>query len=147
VSIVLTEQPFSPWSMIEKYKAEHVRQFGATGIFIGTMRDFNAGDSVHRMRLEHYPGMTEKQLKKIADEAVGRWQIIDSLIVHRVGEIQPDEPIVVVAVWASHRGDAMDACRYLIESLKSSAPFWKKEWLVDGEERWVEHNTEGYATK
>lgn len=122
-------------------------QFGATSVFIGTMRDYNQGDQVIAMSLSYYPGMTEKQLTKIVAEAEQRWQLLDSLVVHRVGEIRPDETIVVVAVWASHRGDAFDACRFIMEALKSNAPFWKKEILRSGQERWVEKNTDGYQTK
>ncbi len=90
--------------------------------------------------------MTEKQLEKITDQAAGRWSLLETLLVHRVGEIVPHDPIVLVAVWSSHRGDALDACRYIIEALKSRAPFWKKERLRSGETRWVEKNTGGYLS-
>lgn len=108
------------------------------------MRDFNEGDKIQSMTLDYYPGMTEKQLGKILEEAENRWAVVDSLIVHRVAEIKPDEAIVVVAVWSSHRGDAFDACRFIMEALKSNAPFWKKESLDKGQTRWVEKNTDGY---
>jgi molybdopterin synthase catalytic subunit len=88
--------------------------------------------------------MTEKQLNKIVADANQRYQIIDAYIVHRVGEIVPDESIVLVAVWSAHRGDAFDACRFIMEALKSTAPFWKKELLESGQTRWVEKNTNGY---
>jgi len=120
-------------------------KIGATSVFIGTMRDFNEGDQVKGMTLEHYPGMTEKQLAKIICEAQGQWSLLDALVVHRVGAILPDEPIVLVAVWAAHRGDAFDASRYVMEALKSKAPFWKKELLHSKEERWVLKNTDGYT--
>ncbi|MBD3609256.1 MAG: molybdenum cofactor biosynthesis protein MoaE [Gammaproteobacteria bacterium] len=116
-------------------------QFGATSVFIGTMRDFNEGDDVSVMHLEHYPGMTEKYLQKIAEEAEERWDIQDSVILHRVGDVRPADAIVLVAVWSAHRADAFDASRYLMEELKSRAPFWKKESLLEGDERWVEKNT------
>ena len=119
-------------------------KYGATSVFVGTMRDFNQDDDVQGMSLEHYPGMTEQQLGKIVAEAEAQWQILDTLVVHRVGNILPEQPIVLVAVWSSHRGDAFDASRFIMEALKSRAPFWKKEWLVNGQQRWVEKNTDGY---
>jgi len=92
------------------------------------------------MLLEHYPGMTENYLQKISEEAASKWDILDSLIVHRVGEMHPNDPIVLVAVWSAHRAAAFDASRYLMEELKSRAPFWKKESLSD-KTRWVDKNT------
>lgn len=115
--------------------------FGATASFIGTMRDFNEGDPVKAMTLEHYPGMTEKELESIISDAKKQWDIIDALIVHRVGDIQPADPIVLTAVCSAHRAAAFDACRFLMEALKSRAPFWKKETLDDGTMRWVDKNT------
>ena len=115
--------------------------FGATASFIGTMRDFNEGDAVTAMTLEHYPGMTEKELEAIIDDAKAKWDIIDALIVHRVGDIHPADPIVLTAVCSAHRAAAFDACRFLMEALKSRAPFWKKETLDNGDTRWVEKNT------
>jgi molybdopterin synthase catalytic subunit len=118
--------------------------FGATANFIGTMRTVNEGDEVVGMYLEHYPGMTETELEKIIADAAQQWRIIDALIVHRVGELEPGEPIVLTTVWSKHRKDAFEAVRYLMEALKSRAPFWKKETLATGETRWVEKNTPGY---
>jgi len=117
--------------------------FGATASFVGTMRDFNEGTSVSAMTLEHYPGMTEKQLGEIIEDARSQWQIIDALIVHRVGDIFPGQPIVLTAVCSAHRAAAFDACRFLMEALKSRATFWKKETLENGSQRWVEKNTPG----
>jgi molybdopterin synthase catalytic subunit len=90
--------------------------------------------------------MTEQQLEKCVTEAQQQWQLIDSLVIHRVGDILPNESIVMVAVWSSHRGDAFDACRFIMEALKSKAPFWKKELLVTENERWVAKNTNGYKS-
>jgi molybdopterin synthase catalytic subunit len=87
--------------------------------------------------------MTEKQLGLIVEEAFAKWMLLDALLLHRVGELKPQEPIVLVAVWSAHRKDAFEACRYLMEALKSRAPFWKREQLNTGH-RWVEKNTEGY---
>ncbi|MDT8405144.1 molybdenum cofactor biosynthesis protein MoaE [Sulfuriflexus sp.] len=119
-----------------------VGQYGATTSFVGSMRDFNEGDEVAKMFLEHYPGMTEKVLEKLCDQAMADYPILDCLILHRVGDILPNDPIVLVAAWSAHRGAAFDAARFLIEKLKTDAPFWKKESISEGE-RWVEKNTDG----
>jgi molybdopterin synthase catalytic subunit len=87
--------------------------------------------------------MTEKHLEKICAAAADRWDLLDTLVVHRVGELHPADPIVLVAVWSAHRKDAFEACRHIMEDLKSNAPFWKKEQLQSGH-RWVEKNTAGY---
>jgi molybdopterin synthase catalytic subunit len=147
MKVKICAEAFDPWRELQSYQeivGRNSSKFGATSIFIGTMRDYNEGVSVQSMSLDYYPGMTEKQLEKIIADAAKQWQIIDAAIVHRVGEIRPDEPIVLVAVWASHRGDAFDACRFMMEALKSTAPFWKKEQLASGQTRWVEKNTDGY---
>lgn len=142
------ETPLSPWEALSQYEADIVTpafngKYGASATFVGTMRDFNEGDEVRGMTLEHYPGMTEKELQKILDEAFEQWELLDALLLHRVGELKPQEPIVLVAVWSAHRRDAFEACRHIMEALKSRAPFWKKEQLVSGH-RWVEKNTAGY---
>jgi molybdopterin synthase catalytic subunit len=147
MGIKIYAESFDLWQEIQAYQqsaTDMVGKFGATSIFIGTMRDFNEGDNVTGMTLEHYPGMTEKQLEKIVAEALGQWPVIDALVVHRVGDVLPNEPIVLVAVWTAHRGDAFDASRYIMEALKSRAPFWKKELLEPEVERWLVKNTDGY---
>ena len=138
--------PFDPYAEVTAYQAskpEIAGKPGATALFVGTMREFNEGDEVTGMTLEHYPGMTDKHLEKISLEAAEKWGLIETLILHRVGPLHPDDPIVLVAVWSAHRKEAFEACRWLMEELKSRAPFWKKESL-GGEERWVEKNTAGY---
>jgi molybdopterin synthase catalytic subunit len=110
---------------------------GAVAAFVGTMRDVNDDASVAAMTLEHYPGMTESALQAIVDEAKQRFDIVDALVVHRVGELRPSDQIVLVAVTSAHRGDAFDACRFVIDYLKTRAPFWKKERTAQGE-RWVD---------
>jgi len=110
---------------------------GALVTFIGLMRDLNEGKRVTRMTLEHYPGMTEKALTAIAEEAAGRWNLTGIRIVHRIGPLEPEDAIVLVAVASSHRGDAFRACELLIDYLKTKAPFWKKE-ITDEGERWVD---------
>jgi len=135
---------FDPWKETRQYQQDQLEdgKYGATASFVGTMRDFNQGDEVTSMTLEHYPGMTESYLDKICDEAKDRWDLLDCLIIHRVGEIHPNEPIVLTVVWSAHRKEAFEACRYLMEELKSRAPFWKKEGLSEGH-RWVDKNTPG----
>jgi molybdopterin synthase catalytic subunit len=144
VAISLHPEPFDPWSLLATHQASlPAGSFGATAVFVGTMRDFNEGDAVRGMTLEHYPGMTEKHLEGIAAEARRRWPLDDCLIAHRVGRIERGEPIVLTAVWSAHRKAAFEACRYLMEELKHRAPLWKHETLEGGEVRWVDKNTDG----
>ena len=110
---------------------------GAVASFMGCVRDLNEGDSVGLMYLEHYPGMTEKSLEKIAADAQSRWNIFDTLIIHRVGELAPLDQIVLVAVTSAHRGEAFAACEFIMDFLKTQAPFWKREATAQGE-RWVD---------
>jgi molybdopterin synthase catalytic subunit len=110
---------------------------GAVVTFLGLMRDINEGDDVAGMTLEHYPGMTERALADIADEAMRRWDLEAINVVHRVGELQPEDPIVLVAAASRHRGDAFRGCEFVIDYLKTRAPFWKKERTAEGE-RWVD---------
>jgi molybdopterin synthase catalytic subunit len=110
---------------------------GAVACFIGTVRDLNEGRAVETMELEHYPGMTEKSLQKIADDARERWPGSDVLIVHRVGKLLPLDQIVLVATTAAHRGEAFESCVFVMDYLKTQAPFWKKEKTGDGE-KWVD---------
>jgi molybdopterin synthase catalytic subunit len=145
MTVSVLAEAFDPWTVLADYQAARGAapgQFGATAVFVGTMREFSAGDNVQSMVLEHYPGMTEKHLEKICEQARTRWELNDSLIVHRVGELHPGDPIVLVAVWSAHRKAAFEASRWLMEELKTQAPFWKKEQLADGS-RWVEKNTPG----
>jgi molybdopterin synthase catalytic subunit len=113
---------------------------GAVASFIGVCRDANDGDAVSKMTLEHYPGMTEKALEKIIAEAKGRWKVMDVLVVHRVGELKPTDQIVLVVVTGAHRGEAFAACEFIMDYLKTQAPFWKKEQTPQGS-RWVEART------
>ena len=110
---------------------------GAVASFIGTVRDVNDAAAVSTMTLEHYPGMTEKALEAIVAEARARFDILDALVIHRVGALQPTDQIVLVAVTSAHRGEAFDACRFVMDFLKTRAPFWKKEETADGA-RWVD---------
>ena len=118
--------------------SEGNNRVGGVVSFVGLMRDLNQGDPVAAMTLEHYPGMTEKALAQIVGEALERWDLLAVRVVHRVGEVRPQDPIVVVAVAAAHRGEAFRACEFVIDYLKTRAPFWKKERREDGGERWVD---------
>ena len=112
-------------------------RIGAIASFVGVVRDLNEHDQVSSMFLEHYPGMTERELEKICTLAASRWEICDSLIVHRVGVLLPADQIVLVVVTSSHRGDAFSACEFIMDYLKTRAPFWKREETPGGS-RWVE---------
>ena len=110
---------------------------GAVASFIGVVRDLNDGSGVAAMTLEHYPGMTEKAVQAIIDQARGRWEVLDCTVIHRIGKLAPTDQIVFVAVASGHRGDAFAACEFIMDYLKTRAPFWKKEETPGGE-RWVE---------
>ena len=110
---------------------------GAVASFIGIVRDLNEGAAVGSITLEHYPGMTEKSLAAIAEQAQTRWSLLDVLIVHRIGTLEPTDQIVLVVTTSSHRGDAFAACQFVMDYLKTDAPFWKKE-TTDTGMRWVE---------
>jgi molybdopterin synthase catalytic subunit len=105
--------------------------------FVGLVRDLNEGTAVSRMTLEHYPGMTERALEDICAQAASRWDLLDTRVIHRVGPLEPGDAIVFVAVSSAHRGEAFAACEYIMDYLKTRAPFWKKE-VTPGGERWVE---------
>ena len=115
-------------------------RIGAVASFIGVVRDLNDGDPVSTLFLEHYPGMTERELEKICAEARTRWSVYDTLVVHRVGELHPADQIVLVAVTGAHRGEAFAACEFIMDYLKTRAPFWKREDTPQGA-RWVEART------
>ncbi|WP_420477101.1 molybdopterin synthase catalytic subunit MoaE [Noviherbaspirillum sp. ST9] len=112
-------------------------QVGAVVAFVGTVRDMNEGAGVSEMELEHYPGMTEKALEDIVAQAKARWNIFDALVIHRVGPLKPLDQIVLVAVTSAHRDEAFSACEFIMDYLKTEAPFWKKEVTPQGA-RWVD---------
>ena len=112
-------------------------RIGAVASFIGVVRDINEGGAVAGMTLEHYPGMTEKAIEEIVAQAQARWSVLDARVIHRVGELKPTDQIVLVIVASAHRGDAFAACEFIMDYLKTRAPFWKKE-QTGGGERWVE---------
>jgi len=140
----LREKPFNPWQELHGYQETLDKlqgKYGATAVFIGSMRDMNESQSVKSMFLEHYPEMTSRYLDKITRLVLTQWKILDALVLHRVGDIQPDDTIVLVAVWSEHRDEAFKACRFILEELKHRAPFWKKETMTDNTQRWVTKNT------
>lgn len=146
MQIQITDEPFNPWQWLEAYQQQQTGlagKYGASAVFVGSMRDFNENEQVNSMRLEHYPAMTEKFLHELVEQTVREWSLLDVLIVHRVGEVRPADTIVLLAVWSAHRAEAFTACRQLMEALKSRAPFWKQETLHSGDQRWVEKNTPG----
>lgn len=112
-------------------------KIGAIASFVGVVRDINDGDAVSTMTLEHYPGMTEKSIGAIIDQARGRWEVLDVQVIHRVGTLKPTDQIVLVIVASGHRGDAFAACEFIMDYLKTQAPFWKKEVTPKGA-RWVD---------
>ena len=130
------EADFDAGAEIARLRAGDAR-VGAVASFIGCVRDVNDAARVSEMTLEHYPGMTEAALEAIVAEARARWDIYDALVVHRVGRLQPLDQIVLVVVTSAHRGEALRACEFLMDYLKTRAPFWKKETTPQGS-RWVE---------
>jgi len=135
-SVHVQSEPFDPAAEVELLRAGNPR-IGAVVAFLGLMRDLSDGERVEAMTLEHYPGMTEKALAGIVAEAKARWDIVDALVIHRVGELKPLDQIVLVVVTGAHRRDAFAACEFIMDYLKTQAPFWKKEQTAQGA-RWVE---------
>jgi molybdopterin synthase catalytic subunit len=134
--IRVQHEEFDVNAEVARLRAANPR-IGAIACFIGVVRDLNEGAAVASMTLEHYPGMTEKALGEIVAQARARWDLYDILIVHRVGELRPTDPIVLVVVTSAHRGSAFAACEFVMDYLKTDAPFWKKEATPAGE-RWVD---------
>ena len=128
---------FDPGSELEQLRIRMAGRAGAVVSFTGLVRDLNEGDAISRMTLEHYPGMTEKALAAIEAEASERWELMDSIIIHRVGPLSPNDRIVFVAAASAHRKAAFRACEFMIDTLKTRAPFWKKEDTAGGT-RWLD---------
>ncbi|WP_407295696.1 molybdopterin synthase catalytic subunit MoaE [Stutzerimonas zhaodongensis] len=136
MAVRVQQAPFDPGAELNAMHAANLG-IGAVASFVGYVRDFNEGHDVAGMFLEHAPGMTEKALQKIVDEAVERWPLLKLDILHRVGSLQPGEAIVFVGAASAHREAAFDGCRFVMDYLKTRAPFWKKEETPEGP-RWVE---------
>ena len=130
---------FDPGAELDALRSRLQGTAGAVVSFIGLVRDLNEGDAVTGMTLEHYPGMTERALDAITTEASDRWKLLDVVIIHRVGSLEPNDRIVLVIAASAHRKDAFRACEFMIDTLKTKAPFWKKETTSQGS-RWVTTN-------
>ncbi|WP_120511345.1 molybdopterin synthase catalytic subunit MoaE [Photobacterium salinisoli] len=126
------------FSVAEEYEAlAEGNQAGAVVTFVGKVRDMNLGESVSSLTLEHYPGMTEKSLLSIVEQAKSRWPVLAATVIHRVGQLESGDQIVFVGVSSAHRGAAFQACEFIMDYLKTEAPFWKKE-VREGETNWVD---------
>ena len=136
MAVRIQTEDFDAGAEIAALRAENPA-VGAVASFVGVVRDRNDGGAVATLTLEHYPGMTEKAIEAIVEEARSRWAIVDVTVVHRVGELKPLDQIVLVVVAGGHRGDAFAACEFIMDYLKTRAPFWKKEQTPEGA-RWVE---------
>lgn len=139
MTIRIAEEDFDLSTEIAHLRAAHP-QVGAVVAFVGTVRDMNDGRAVSAMTLEHYPGMTERSIQIIVDQATSRWPLAATLVIHRIGTLQPQAQIVLVAVATAHRGDAFAACEYIMDYLKTQAPFWKREQTPEGA-RWLDART------
>lgn len=134
--IIVQQQDFNQQVEYDRLKSK--TSIGAIVTFTGLVRDINEGQSVSDLSLEHYPGMTEKCLNDIVEQAKERWNIIESTVIHRVGQLAISEQIVFVGIASQHRGDAFAACEFIMDYLKTQAPFWKKETMLNGETKWVD---------
>ncbi len=137
MAVRVQADPFDPAAELASFARDRT-DVGGIATFVGLVRDEHAGQPVAAMTLEHYPGMTERKLAEIEDRARARWPLLETLVIHRVGRMVPGEPIVLVATASAHRAAALDACAFLIDWLKTKAPFWKLEETGTGEQRWVE---------
>jgi len=136
VPVRIQREDFDAGAQIARLRAGDPR-IGAVASFVGVARDRNDGAAVSTLTLEHYPGMTEKSIEAIINEAKSRWAVFEILVIHRIGELKPLDQIVLVVATSSHRGDAFAACEFVMDYLKTEAPFWKKESTPAGE-RWVD---------
>jgi molybdopterin synthase catalytic subunit len=136
MKVVVQHEAFELGAEVDAMRLRRT-DIGAIASFVGLARDLNEGSGVAAMTLEHYPGMTEKALAALVEEATARWSLLDVTVIHRVGRLLPGDPIVLVAVASSHRAEAFAACEFIMDYLKTRAPFWKKEETPDGE-RWVD---------
>ncbi len=134
--VVVEQEDFDVGTETRKLQ-QSASDVGGIATFVGVVRDINDDDEISALYLEHYPGMTEKQISTIIEEASARWNVLGATVIHRVGQLYPADQIVFVGVASRHRGDAFDACEYIIDFLKTRATFWKKEQTFDGE-RWLE---------
>ncbi len=136
ISVAVQAEDFDLTTELNRLR-EQSTQIGAMASFVGLVRDINEGQQVATMELEHYPGMTEKSIAAIIEQAASRWQLFGARVIHRIGKLSPSDQIVLVAVSSQHRGDAFAACEFIMDYLKTQAPFWKKELTPEGG-RWVD---------
>ena len=145
IEIRIQSEPFDPYREIDLLRAGNPA-IGGIVSFLGLMRDLNQGEKVSAMNLEYYPGMTEKAVRSIVVEAYRRWELLGCRVIHRVGELYPTDIIVLVAIASTHRGDAFQACEFIIDYLKTRAPFWKKEITSKGT-HWVDARSSDQAAE
>ncbi len=144
IQIQIETSPIATWQLLDEFEQEHLTDnhlIGACSVFTGKMRSSNHNDEVIAMTLEHYPGMTEQQIRTQVDTVIAEYPVDACLVHHRVGEVTPGDSLVLCATWSAHRAQSFRACEEIFEALKSTAPFWKKETLANGDTRWVESNT------
>lgn len=135
--VLIQTECFDVAKLVAHLQAAAAGRAGAIVHFLGMVRDYSPQDGSRSLFLEHYPGMCEREIESLCERARQRWDILDTLVVHRVGELPLGDPIVFVGVASAHRGDAFRACEYIIDTLKTRAPFWKRETLADGRAFWV----------
>lgn len=143
--VIVQEADFDCAALIAGLRRDAARGAGALVTFTGYVRDYDPDAPTSSLFLEHYPGMCEHEIQTLCDTAMSRWAVREPVVVHRVGELRRDEQIVFVAVASAHRGDAFRACEYIIDALKTRAPFWKRETLASGERFWVRQHEDDAA--
>lgn len=143
-SPLIIHHDFNPYELLEDISQIHAK-IGAQSVFIGYMRDFREDNQVTSMLLQHYSPMTEKQINKIAEAISERFNLLDCFVAHRVGQVTPTQPLVLISTCAAHRKNAFAACQTLLEELKHNVPFWKKEYQAD-DAIWVDNNTPNQLT-
>lgn len=136
--IIVQEADFNAAELVAQVRNQTAGKAGALVTFTGYVRDYSENAGTHTLFLEHYPGMCEREIQDICATAQERWNTFEPMVVHRVGELHHKEQIVFIAVASAHRGDAFKACEYIIDALKTRAPFWKRETLASGDRFWVQ---------
>ncbi|MFA5662825.1 MAG: molybdenum cofactor biosynthesis protein MoaE [Castellaniella sp.] len=137
MAVRIQSEPFDATQLALELQDRTAGQAGAIVHFLGMVRDYSPDQASRSLHLEHYPGMCEREIRQLCEQARQRWDILDTLVVHRVGELTLREPIVFVGVASRHRDAAFRACEFLIDALKTRAPFWKRETLENGQTFWV----------
>lgn len=138
--VTVQENDFDACALTASLRSRTAGKAGAVVTFTGYVRDYAEDAATHTLFLEHYPGMCEREITELCETARQRWDVLDTVVVHRVGELHHKEQIVFVGVASAHRGQAFRACEFIIDTLKTRAPFWKRETLESGERFWVQQN-------